>query len=519
MEQRLRQAPVGIIETTTSGCIRDINETATATIETPSEECRDADIRDVFPKSAAGSLRAAFGGDTVSPASFEEYYPRLGRWLAVDVHVDEDVLVYVRDRTRHRETEETVTQLQQRLDRIQRINGLVGAVLQRIIDASDRADIGRTICDRLSGTELYTFAWVGDRNFSEDRLRMLAATETDSEFPTAIDETLADGSQLPATQALDTGETQLVDAVAEDQSIPRRLRRAAFSYGLQSCLAVPLAYQNTVYGVVSVYSNQEDGFSRQERESLETLGSIAGFAIKALRQEDLLVADTVTEVTIEVKDSSLPFVSAVDEAPARVTLNGAVPRGDGSVICYLNMDTLTEDFERAVRSHGTVSDVRPIRTDQDPLVQVTVTGETPVTTLTAWGATVKTAEYTADSARLVAELPPDGDVRRVIETIDTTVTDTRLVAKEETARSPEPVDAFRDTLGDRLTDRQQTVLRTAHLSDYFTSPRGSTSEEVAETLDIAGSTMLYHLRRAQQKLVKTFLESQHGSERQSDTRS
>ena len=49
------------------------------------------------------------------------------------------------------------------------------------------------------------------------------------------------------------------------------------------------------------------------------------------------------------------------------------------------------------------------------------------------------------------------------------------------------------------------MLRTAYLADYFESPRGSTSKEVAETLDITGPTVLYHLRRAQQKLIEAFL--------------
>jgi len=519
MDERLCHAPVGIIETSTSGHILDINDTAATTIETAAEECREADIRDVFPKSAAGSLRAVFDEAPVPADSFEEYYPRLERWLAVDIHVDGDVLVYVRDRTGHRETEETVTQLQQRLERIQRINGLVGTVLQRIIDASDRTDIARTICERLSGTDLYAFAWVGDRDFGEDRLRMLAATETESEFPAAIGDTLDDETLLPAESALNTGETELVDRVADDRDIPRRVRRAAFGEGLQSCLAVPLAYQDTVYGVVSVYSNQEDGFSKQERESLETLGGIAGFAIKALRQEDLLVADTITEVTLDIRDNSIPFVRAAEENDSQLTMNGAVPRGDGSVICYLRVDTLTADLKKTIRNQEAISDVRPVRADQDPLLQVTIDGETAITTLNAWGATVKTAEYTADSVRLVAEVPPDGDVRRMVETLNETVAESTLLAKEETTRSPESVDAFRDTLGDRLTDRQETVLRTAHLSDYFTSPRGSTSEEVAETLDIAGSTMLYHLRRAQQELVETFVEARHGPDRPNDTRS
>ena len=98
----------------------------------------------------------------------------------------------------------------------------------------------------------------------------------------------------------------------------------------------------------------------------------------------------------------------------------------------------------------------------------------------------------------------------MMETVDDTVEKTSLVSKEETTRSPDSVDAFRDTLEERLTERQTTVLRTAYLGDYFESPRGSTSKEVAETLDITGPTVLYHLRRAQQKLIEAFLADDPG---------
>ena len=81
------------------------------------------------------------------------------------------------------------------------------------------------------------------------------------------------------------------------------------------------------------------------------------------------------------------------------------------------------------------------------------------------------------------------------------------MAKSETARETASIEAFQDALDDRLTDRQRTVLRTAYLADYFESPRGSTSEEVADALDISGPTMLHHLRRAERKLVDAFLST------------
>jgi len=530
MDDPLRQAPIGVIETTADGRVEALNETAATTLETTEEAMRGSDIRESFPQSAAGELPAAFEGGAPTARSFEEYYPRIDRWIAVDVTVGEGdrVLVYVRDRTPARATERRVDRLEQRLERVQRIGSLVSAVVQQVIGASSRVDVGRTVCEHLGGTDLYRFAWVGERDFPADRLRVLASAGGASDLPGRIDDALAgdasapaetaDGGEvaadgettLPGRAAVSTGATRHVRAIAEDETIPRPVRRAAFGEGLQSCLAVPLAHQGTVYGVVSVYSGREDGFDEHERAALETLGSVAGFAIRAIRREDLLVADTVTEVTLDVDDETIPFVRATRAADCELSLEGAVPRDETAVVCYLGTDGTTDGVKSTLAASEGVSDVRWIRSGDDPLLQATVEGETPVGTLVAWGATVETAEYTANSARIVAEAPPDADVRRLVEAVDDAVADTTLVSKAERTRDAESVEAFRDDLDERLTDRQRTVLRTAHLSEYFTSPRESTSAEVAETLDIAGSTLLYHLRRAQRKLVDAYFEPEQG---------
>jgi len=534
LDDRVRAAPSGVIETSTDGNILDVDETAATTLESTAEALRGTNIRAAFPQSAAGTLREAFDGEAVTGCSFEEYYPRVDRWLAVDVHVGETVLVYVRDLTDRKADEEQADQLERRLERVREINSVVATVLQRVVDASDRASVGETVCERLGGTGLYRFAWVGERDFPDEELRELAATGDAPDLRTRIDAALGENGTLPERVALETGEPQLVGAIADEESIPHGVRQAAFGHGVQSCYAVPLAYRGTTYGVVSVYSGRENGFSEQERAVLETLAHVGGFAIRALRQEDLLVADTVTEVTIDVVDESLPLARAAREAGCRLSLDGAVPRGDGAVVCYLSVDDAGGDsnvtvdgserrdddspsgLRTTLADDEAVTDARWIREDETPQIQATVVGETPITTLVAWGASVATGEFRAESARLVAEAPPDGEVRRIVEAVDETAAETDLVAKTETTRTAESAEAFRNELDERLTDRQRTVLRTAYLSDYFNSPRESTSEEVAETLDIAGSTLLYHLRRAQQELIGAYLEADSGPPRHPD---
>jgi predicted DNA binding protein len=65
---------------------------------------------------------------------------------------------------------------------------------------------------------------------------------------------------------------------------------------------------------------------------------------------------------------------------------------------------------------------------------------------------------------------------------------------------------FRETLADELTERQATALRAAYFGGYFEWPRDSTAEELADSLDVSSPTLHNHLRTAQQKLLRAFLE-------------
>jgi len=537
MDEALRQAPIGVIEARADGTITACNDAAATLLDTEPAALRGTDIRESFPRSAAGTLRAAFEGDAPTATDFEEYYPRLDRWFAVDLSVDDTVHVYLQDRTDHYETTQRADRLQRRLDRLQRIETLIVTVLQQVIGATDRTEIARTLCDRLGGTEGYDFVWVGDRDFRNDRLRVVDTAGSEPDLRKRIETALGTPDTLPGQAAVDSGETRQVDAVAEAESIPRTVRQAAFGSGLQSALAVPLTHQGTVYGVLSVYSRREDGFSEAQRAGLETLGRVGGFAVKAIRQEELLVADTVTEVTLAARGGSLPLVGAASAIAGELRLDGVVPRGDGPVVCYLTFDPAAaavatgsdgdrdsddhrdddrdsdggdpiDAIESALADEDEITDLSWIRTEAEPLLQLTVDGESPVTALVAWGATVTEATYTDSGVRIVAETPRNDSVRGLIETVDETVEETELIAKSETTRNAEPVAAFRDRVSERLTDRQRTALRTAHLAGYFESPRGTTAEGVADALDITAPTLLYHLRRAERKLVAAFLSSE-----------
>jgi hypothetical protein len=537
MNRRLERAPIGVLETTVDGEVTAANGTAADLFDVDRASLVGRDVRDAFPGSAGGPIRAAYDEGPADGHRFEEYYPTVDRWLAVELaRVDGAVLVYLQDRTRRHEDENRIERLERRLDRMETIDALVATVLGDLVDADDREEVPRTIVDRLGDTDLYEFALVAERDVVEDRLRVVAAAGNE-DLGARIEEALrATGpgddetpgrdaptaAGVPERVAVDTGETEAVGRIAAADSIPKPVRLAAFAGGLQSCLAVPLSYRGTVYGVLSVYTSREGGFDAGERTSLETLGAVAGFAINAIRQEGLLFADTVTELTLEIRDPTTPFVAAA-AAAGEVSLVGAVPRGDDRVVCYVTVADGLDAARRTLSDHEGVAATRRVSDDdtdgdgdggeedderadghETGLLEVHLDGEAPVATLAAWGATIRSATYADGVARIVAVVPPDDEPRRLLEAVGAAFEDVEVVAKTRTERDPQSVDAFRTDLEERLTDRQRTVLRTAYLSEYFASPRGSTAEEVADALGITGPTVLYHLRNAQRSLLDVF---------------
>lgn len=518
MDERLERAPVGVLAVARDGTVEDANEAARALLDL-ADDGDGGTLAEAFPRSVEDTLHRAFAGDGVDATAFEEFYPDLDRWLAVDVErtSGDGATVYVQDVTERRRHEQTAERLREARERTAAVDDLLSDVLAELVGASSRVEVAETICAALGGTDRYEFAWVGERAVGAgggDELTVRAAEGKTGDTMAAVREAVADDAvETPEERAVETGEPQAVSALAEDSRVPQAVRQAGFADGVQSALVIPLVHGASVYGVVGVYAGSEGAFSERERTSFQRLGEVAGFAVTASRTRSLLAADAVTEVTFDVgRGSVLASLSAALDA--EVDLRGLVPHDDGELLCYVSVAAVDPEAVRepAVELDG-VADARVVREDAPAgAVELAVVGETPLLVASSLGATVRDAAFEGGSGRVVAAFPPDADVHRMAETV-TRETDAEVVAKRERERSVQTAREFRTGLADRLTDRQETVLRAAYHAAYFESPRGSTAEEVADSLGIAGSTLLGHLRAAQRKLLDEFFEGQdEGSE-------
>jgi hypothetical protein len=90
-------------------------------------------------------------------------------------------------------------------------------------------------------------------------------------------------------------------------------------------------------------------------------------------------------------------------------------------------------------------------------------------------------------------------VKKFLETIDKLGIRYRIVMLGDADFSPiSPLN--------QLTERQREVLIAAHRLGYYDVPRKITSEELAKKLNLVDSTVVEHLRKAEQRLITHILE-------------
>ena len=513
MDERFERAPGGMLDVATDGTVRAVNDAACDLLDVSESAVVGTGVDAVFPDSVEATVPRAFDTALEEPRAIEEYYPALDRWLAVRlVPLEESVAVYLRDVTDTRRMEQRLSKLDADLDRLTIINRLISDVLAELVGASTRDEIAATICDRLGETDIYEFAWVGERDIGSDDVTVRASAGSTGRTLSEIAACLDGAATLPEQRTIETGEPAIVQPLGEADSVPESVRRAAFADGLQSLLAIPLTYGSSVYGVVGIYTTDQTAFSERERNSFGTLGEMAGFAINATRNRSLLLSDTVVELTFDVGGAEDPLANLASAHGATLSVTGLVTQ-EADLRCYLAVDGADP---AALCQSATDSDgAGPARVIDDHTdggtVEVTLATDTLFGRLASLGVTVESATFEEDSGEVVVELPPEEDVRRIAESV-TRSHDASVVAKRERERDVTTAREFRDELEDRLTDRQENALRTAFFANYFESPRGSSSAEVAEALDITGPTLLHHLRAGQRKLLAEFLDPGEGRE-------
>ncbi|MCG1002128.1 MULTISPECIES: bacterio-opsin activator domain-containing protein [Halobacterium] len=398
------------------------------------------------------------------------------------------------DVTARREAELETQQRKENLERlVSRVNGLMQDVTETLMRATSREENEREVAERIVDTDPYVFAWFGEPDTVAGTIDPTSWAGAGSVEGVSINLDAED----PTAEAFATRSLQLTTDI-ERTACADRVPDA------RSMAAVPIAYGDTVYGVLSVYADDPDTFDEHELIVVETLGRTIGTAINAAQSRRTLTADNIVELEFEIRDRDLFFVDLSAQCDCRLEYRGSVYRSGGSFSMFFSTDASLSMLSDCAVDHPDVEDVTLVSGADAGLFEFRINEGSIISELAERGA--KTQSITAESgtAHLGVEVSADADSRTVSEWLTGTYADTELTAYRERERPPTTRREFIEDVENNLTDRQLTALQRAYLSGYYESNRTTTGEELAASMDISRSTFHQHLRAAERKLIGEF---------------
>jgi len=402
----------------------------------------------------------------------------------------------------------------ERADRLERLNTVIREIEQATVEESSREAIERAVCEHLTTVEPYREAWIAEPDVAGDALVTRAS---DGDDGGGYAETLAvdlggDGvSDHPSATAYETGDVQVVRSLATSTT-QGEWRKPALRAGYQSLVAVPLAGEETVHGVLGIAADDPAAFDEDTEEILAELGRSVGHAVSVLERRAALESDTTTELEFEVADEALSVVWLASEVGAEVTLERTVRRPGGEFGTFYTVEGADPGrvVERAEAAPETeAAHVVSEAGDGDACLVEVRTSSWFGTTFTEYGAVVRTATARDHDGRLVVEAPQAADVRTLVESFRERYPDAELVAQRTRERAVQTLLELQDLLAEQLTPRQMEALETAYSAGYFDWPRESSGEEIADLLGVTQPTFNKHLRSAERKAFSMLLNREY----------
>ncbi|MFB6195693.1 MAG: PAS domain S-box protein [Haloplanus sp.] len=264
------------------------------------------------------------------------------------------------------------TRRAEELDRVRRVLRDINRALVR---AETRDEVERRVCEAFSDADPYLFAWIGDHDPETGRVEPRTAAGAGEGYLDTVEITVDDSEtgQGPTARAVREHELAVVQDITNSPKYDP-WRADALERGYRSSAAIPLRYDDTLYGVLNVYADRPRAFDERERELLTELGDDIAHALYRIemgtegQQHDRSDLERCRNRLDALFDASSDTIlihdgdGAIREANPRAATNLGYAREE---LCSMRIDDISVDH-----THDDLRDART-ETADDP---VTVEG-------------------------------------------------------------------------------------------------------------------------------------------------
>jgi len=396
----------------------------------------------------------------------------------------------------------------ERAERLDAVAELTQRVEAAITTHSSRSAIQEAVCSEVVDVDPYVGAWIGAAEVGMDSLTPRAVARIDTDEITRALRTATDdhSDPHPALRAWQTEEPHVVNTIVKSG---RRdgWREVLLKRGVGSVCAVPLSYNGTAYGVLTIVAAEPETFADRDIEVVSQLGTSIGYAITALERQRALESDDTVELRFEGTGADIAFAQLAAEAGCVVQHERTVYRQDDAVSVYYRLQqTDSTEIEPLAEQvfPGRVSLIS--ETDTEAVIERTGSSWFG-SLLSEYGGVLRDGTATAETVTLSVEVPQEGDSRTIVEQLTAAFPAVELTAKRQHVEAEPTPRAVRSQLKHQLTERQYEALETGYAMGYFEWPRRSSGEEIADQLGITQPTVNKHMRLGEQQLFDLLFET------------
>jgi len=412
------------------------------------------------------------------------------------------------------ERERTLEQQNETLERLNRINDTIRRIDQALVESTSREEIESVVCEELAAVGPYELAWIGNHDPVTEHITPTEIAGADKGYfedvvVTADEQSTGNG---PGGRAVKNREPQVVNNVIQDSSFEPWCQ-AALNRGYHSLIALPLEYQNSLYGILVVYAGQPNVFDQLERTVLTEMADTIAHAINAVESKKAIVSDEVIELEFGLEESTFELVEIARSLGCEFSFESLVLQTDGPLRSFgtvRGVSGATFSAEQSALPVRSMTSIIEREHDSEPVSLFEFTLDESSLSHAVWehGARIHELEVSRDCATLVVHLAADAEIREFVEMLKRRYPGTELHAQRRRSGSVRTETGLFARLTEDLTDRQREALQTAYVSGYFEQPRARTASEIAATMNISQPTFTAHLRHALEKLCDHLFATQ-----------
>jgi CheY-like chemotaxis protein/predicted DNA binding protein len=185
--------------------------------------------------------------------------------------------------------------------RLSRINSLFREINRQVLRASTAEEIKKAVCEILTSSDAYQFAWIGEKNESGEVVPTAGggdALEYVQELRSRHGRSVFDDG--PFGRASETGQQQVASDIRTESS-DQPWQELATEYGFRSMIVLPIQYTGSVRSVISIYADTPFAFDEAEQTVLMELAEIVADGLHS----------TATRAELEMREEVLRTITEV----------------------------------------------------------------------------------------------------------------------------------------------------------------------------------------------------------------